>query len=187
MMTYVPGDCFEKDGFSYYMKNYRLAVIYRCENDAETVIVPEKVEEYHVAVEEPVFEDLPNLRHLIFEPGVQIVRRILDMSESFCPVRNCPNLETVTLPDWFDAEGEELHPEGCPAFKGYIARPESENYFSENGCLYHKKEDGTTELVHCADPKERMRLAREMVEEMTDEELEELAENCIALLDQIEL
>ena len=68
-----PGDCFEKDGFSYYMKNYRQAVLCCCESDAETVIVPEKVEEYPVAVEEPVFEDLPNLRHLIFEPGVQIM------------------------------------------------------------------------------------------------------------------
>ena len=181
-----PGDCFEKDGFSYYMKNYRQAVLCCCESDAETVIVPEKVEEYPVAVEEPVFEDLPNLRHLIFEPGVQIIRRVLDWS-GFCPVRNCPNLETVTLPDWFEAEEEMLHPEGCPAFKGYIARPENENYFSENGCLYLKKEDGTRELVYCADPKERMRLARAMVEEMTDEELEELAENCLSLLDQLDL
>ena len=182
-----PGDDFTIDGFFCYMRNYREADLYRCESDAETIIVPEKAEKYRVVLTEPIFKDLPNLRHLIFEPGVQIARRILDMSESFCPVRNCPNLETVTLPDRFDAEDVVLEPEGCPAFKGYIARPESENYLSENGCLYHKKEDGTTELVHCADPKERMRLAREMVEEMTDEELEELTENCIALLDQIGL
>lgn len=181
-----PGDYFEKDGFFYHVINYRQVVLYRCESDAETITVPDTADGFRVTMKYRVFEDMPNLRHLIFEPGVQIRRRVLDWS-GFCPVENCPKLETITLPDWFEAEGEELYPEGCPAFKGYIARPESENYFSENGCLYHKKEDGTPELVHCADPKERMRLARAMVEEMTDEELEELAESCIALLDQIGL
>ncbi|MBQ4050021.1 MAG: leucine-rich repeat protein [Oscillospiraceae bacterium] len=156
-----PGDHFEKDGLFYYVENYRQAVLYDCESDAETITVPDTADGFRVTMKYRVFEDMPNLRHLIFEPGVWIRNRVLDWWSGFRPVKDCPKLETVTLPDWFEAKGELL-PDGCPAFKGYIAGPENENYLSDDGCLYLKKEDGTLELVCCARKEKTVRIPDEV-------------------------
>lgn len=77
------------------------------------------------AVTGEAFGNNESLRQIILGEGIEEIE--------YC-IRDCPNLETVLLPDSF-YRYEALGVSGCPAFRGFRVKKTNPGVLEEDGCL----------------------------------------------------
>lgn len=109
--------------------------MYQCVCRTETVEIPGSLslpgqwigtEEIPVgAVTGGAFQDNKSLRQIILGEGIEEIEYY---------IRDCPNLETVLLPDSF-YRYEALGVSGCPAFRGFRVKKTNPSVLEEDGCL----------------------------------------------------
>lgn len=126
------------------------------DGDGETVTVPAEVDGCQVAVEETVFDGCEKLRQLIFEREVFLSSPRFGIRDNW-PFRNCPALESVTLPDHMGYFESGLPgAEGCPSLKSLEVRPGHPHYLSKNGFFYRRRDEGGLVLLRCLSDKETL-------------------------------